>query len=261
MHPSVPQAEIDAEMERDPAEARGEYYAEFRSDVEGFISRESVEACVSEGVHERAPFPGINYTAFVDPAGGGEGEKNDSFTLAIVHRQGDIVVHDCVREIRPPFSPEAAVAEFAALLKTYRIHTVRGDKFAGGWPPAEFQKCGVRYDQRVSPKSSIYHDVLPIINSRRCELLDHPRLINQLCGLVRRTGSSGRDIIDHPPRGHDDIANAVAGAIVHLATSRVPTADAYARAYGDGSQSGKSEEDRNAEWRRMQLMLHIRKYG
>jgi hypothetical protein len=55
---------------------------------------------------------------------------------------------------------------------------------------------------------------LPILNGGRAELLDHPRLVAQLCALERRTARGGRDSIDHPPGAHDDIANAVAGAIV-----------------------------------------------
>jgi hypothetical protein len=31
--------------------------------------------------------------------------------------------------------------------------------------------------------------------------------------LERRTSRSGRDTISHPPNGHDDIANSVAGAL------------------------------------------------
>ena len=31
-------------------------------------------------------------------------------------------------------------------------------------------------------------------------------------GLERRTSAVGRDTISHPDRGHDDVANAVAGA-------------------------------------------------
>ena len=54
-------------------------------------------------------------------------------------------------------------------------------------------------------------DLLPLINSSRIELLDDARLINQLVGLERRTARGGRDFIDHPPGGHDDICNAVAG--------------------------------------------------
>ena len=42
------------------------------------------------------------------------------------------------------------------------------------------------------------------------------RLVAQLLSLERRTGGSGKDMITHPRDGHDDVANAVAGALVHL---------------------------------------------
>lgn len=42
-------------------------------------------------------------------------------------------------------------------------------------------------------------------------MLDHPKLINQLCGLERRTARGGKDSIDHAPGAHDDVANSVAG--------------------------------------------------
>ena len=40
-------------MDRDPAAAAAEYMAQFRTDVEGFITREAVEDCVTLGVRER----------------------------------------------------------------------------------------------------------------------------------------------------------------------------------------------------------------
>jgi len=61
------------------------------------------------------------------------------------------------------------------------------------------------------PKSDLYRDLLPAINSRKIDLLDHPRLLTQLVGLERRTARGGRDSIDHAPGAHDDLANAVAG--------------------------------------------------
>ena len=64
---------------------------------------------------------------------------------------------------------------------------------------------------KARPKSDLYVDLLPLLNSRRIELLDHPRLVTQLCGLERRTARGGRDSIDHGPGGHDDLANAIAG--------------------------------------------------
>jgi hypothetical protein len=47
-NPTVPRAWVDAELARDPARNRAEYLAEFRSDVEGFVSREVVEAAVGD---------------------------------------------------------------------------------------------------------------------------------------------------------------------------------------------------------------------
>src|SRR5690606_36571052 len=111
----------------------------------------------------------------------------------------------------------AVVAEFAHLLKSYRISTVQGDKYGGEWPREVFRKEGVFYEPTASPKSDLYRDMLPLINSRAVDLLDCPRLVDQLTGLERRTGTNGRDTIDHPQGGHDDLANAVAGAVV-LAT-------------------------------------------
>jgi hypothetical protein len=47
-----------------------------------------------------------------------------SMTSAIGHRQSrepvTFAVVDAIREVRPPFSPKDVVAEFAALLKSYR---------------------------------------------------------------------------------------------------------------------------------------------
>ena len=41
--------------------------------------------------------------------------------------------------------------------------------------------------------------------------MDDEVLINQLASLERKTRSGGRDIIDHPRGGKDDLANIIAG--------------------------------------------------
>jgi hypothetical protein len=120
------------------------------------------------------------------------------------------VVLDCLREAKPPFSPEQVTGEFAQVLKSYAVTKIIGDKYAGGFPPEQFRKFSIRYDQAAKPRGELYIDLLPLINSRRIDLLDHTKLVNQLCSLERRSGR-GRDSIDHPPGGHDDLANSVAG--------------------------------------------------
>ena len=210
--PSLDPEFIRREFEKDEARARAEYGAEFRADIESFISREAVEACVQVGLREQAPLSDFRYQAFVDPSGG----SRDSFTLAIAHRAGEGVVSvDTLRERWPPFSPEAVVEEFATLLKDYRIAQVVGDRYAGEWPREQFAKRGIRYEPAPLPKSALYNEILAALNSRRVELVDNRRLIAQLCALERRTSRAGRDSIDHSPGAHDDVANAVAG-VVHL---------------------------------------------
>ena len=68
MNPTLPQRVIDRAIEADPEAASAEYGAEFRGDLEVFVSREAIEACVATGVTVRAPLSGIRYTAFVDPS-------------------------------------------------------------------------------------------------------------------------------------------------------------------------------------------------
>ncbi len=216
MNPTVPQAVIDRAMERDQASAAAEYGAEFRSDIEGFVSRDAVEAVISPGVFERAPLANTRYFAFVDPSGG----SADSMTMAIGHKEGQVALLDAIRERRPPFSPEAVVSEFCELLKRYRVSKVEGDRYAGEWPPEVFKKYGVKYDASARPKSDLYRDLLPRLNSGEVDLLDEQRLAAQLCGLERRTSRGGRDSIDHAPGSHDDVANAVAGCLVGVLGKR-----------------------------------------
>jgi Terminase large subunit, T4likevirus-type, N-terminal len=212
MNAVVPQSFIDRHVAEDAARAAAEYGAVFRTDIEALVVPEAVQAVVARGTYERPPERGISYNAFVDPSGG----SADSFALGIGHTSyanypKQTVIIDCLREVRPPFSPELVTQEFAKVLKSYRVSKVIGDKFAGEWPREQFGKFGINYEQSAAPKSDLYRDLLPLINSGRILLLDNSKLINQLCGLERRVARGGRDSIDHAPGGHDDIANCVAG--------------------------------------------------
>lgn len=187
-NPDLPQSIIDRAMERDPAAASAEYMAQFRTDVEGFITREAVEACVEVGVKERPHDRTKAYAAFVDPTGG----SSDSMTLAIAHTEGTTQILDLVRERKPPFSPEAVVDEYAKIMRDYRISTVGGDRYAGEWVAEQFRKHGVNYEPSEQNKSDIYCGILPLINSRAVALLGNDRLVHQLTSLERRTARGGR---------------------------------------------------------------------
>lgn len=209
LNPSLSQAVVDRAYERDAAAAGAEFGGQFRTDVETFLSSEAIEACIDDGVFERPPVPGVRYHAAVDPSGG----SADSFTLALSHFEGDIAVLDCLREIKAPFSPAEATAELAGVIKSYGLSRVCGDRYGGLWPSDEFRKHSITYVPSELPKSDLYRELLPVMNAKKCQLLDSPRLIGQLAGLERRTARGGKDSIDHPPGAKDDLANAAAGAL------------------------------------------------
>ena len=233
MNPVVPPHTIATAYDEDPIAAAAEYCAEFRTDVEGLVSREVVEAATVPGRAGLPPVAATHYLAFTDPSGGAQ----DAFALAISHTEvrGDAIVAvlDYLTERRPPFSPDQVVGEYAKALKSYGVTTVQADKYAGAWVVEAFAKYGVHCEQSASPKSDIYRELVPLLHSGRAELLDDLRLKAQLLGLERRTARGGKDSIDHAPGAHDDLANAVAGSIVLAAClgaySAPPMASGLAR--------------------------------
>jgi len=213
MNPTLPQHVIDDAMREDPEAARAEYLAEFRSDVATFLDADLIADCTRPKPRELPRVSGVQYVAFVDPAGGGA----DEFTLAVGHRDHDAAVIDLVTGLKG--SPAGIVAEYAQVLQRYDIKAVTGDRYAGRWPRDEFLKHGVRYDVSELDRSALYLEMLAAMNSGRVELPPDDALARQLAALERRAGR-GRDVIDHPPGGHDDRANAVAGVVTAVLARR-----------------------------------------
>jgi hypothetical protein len=161
-NPSLPQSVVNRALERDRASASAEYLAQFRSHIESFVSFEVVTACIGD-YFEMAALSKHRYSAFTDPSGG----SADSFTLAISHREGERIFIDAIREVQPPFSPEAVITEFAALCKSYRISRIEGDRYAGEFPRQQFRKRGIEYRCADKTKSDLFRDLLPMLNAGR----------------------------------------------------------------------------------------------
>jgi hypothetical protein len=216
MNPTVSESLIERELERDPEGARSEWLGQFREDVSAAFPWEAIEACIVPGRTELLPSVNIGpYFGFVDSSGG----RADSFTAAVahVHNDGERVVIDAIRAARPPFDPAVVTKEFREFLKLYGVTGVFGDNYGGEWPRAQFAKNGINYELSELHKSDLYLNLIPCLCSRKVELMDNEKLKNELRRLERRRGRSGKDSIDHPPRGSDDIANAIAG-VIYLAS-------------------------------------------
>ena len=80
-------------------------------------------------------------------------------------------------------SPSAVIEELVPLFESYRISRITGDRWAGGFPPEQFQQQHIKYEACVKVKSDLYVDLLPLLNSGRILLPRHPRLAAQLISL------------------------------------------------------------------------------
>jgi hypothetical protein len=222
MNPSLDEGIVRDALAEDEAAAQAEYLALFRSDIEAFVRLDTVRDCLGD-YRKRPPVDGVRYFGFCDAAGGSGG---DSFTMAIAHREREQIIVDGVWAKKPPFSPSQVIDGFADVLRSYRIREVVGDAYAGSYPREHFsQRHGIPYRVADKNRSALYQSLLPQLNSGRIVLPRDDELVKQLVGLERRVQRSGRETIDHAPRGHDDIANAVAGvADICVAASMTPFA-------------------------------------
>jgi hypothetical protein len=219
MNPSVDVADIDQAYRDDPIAASAEFGAIFRAELDALVTPKAVAAVTPKGLFELPHKPGAHYYGFVDPAGGA---GKNPMTLAIAHKDGKVAVLDCVRAIRPPFSPAEAVTEFVGVLKSYGVYSVTGDNYGNEILQEQFRRQGVAYIKSERVRSEIYLEFLPLVNSGLCTLLDNHTMISQLLGLERRATSGGRDKIDHgkSKHAHDDLINVAAGALVLAAARR-----------------------------------------
>jgi hypothetical protein len=255
MHPGLDREEIAAASEDDPEGAKAEWEGLFRSDLESYVSMEVLDAVTSPGVTERPRLSEVAHYAFLDAAAG---SGKDSFVAAVAHlepRDGGapFVVLDAVREVRPPFDPVGVTAELARFLRSYGVTVAQSDRYAGAWVSESFARCGVQVVQDAEPKSALYLSALPVLTGRRCELLDLPKLRAQFASLERRRRAGGRDVVDHPPGGFDDVANSVAGVLA--------SAGAAAGDFVLAANVGDRPRERVLDERELTLMGRDRDYG
>jgi hypothetical protein len=216
MNPSLDAALIERDMQADPEAARAEWFAEFRDAVSGFISGAVLDDCIVEGSTRLPREEGVKYVCFVDPSGGGTAATADSFTGAVAHldKGRDVAVLDAILEIKPPVVPSQAVLQVDRLAREYGLGVVHGDNYAAEWVREEFRKVGAEYQRTKKRATDLYLELLPMLNSARVELLDNATMRRQFLSLQRSVRPGGLEKVDHPRGQHDDIANAVAGALV-----------------------------------------------
>jgi hypothetical protein len=78
----------------------------------------------------------VHYTSWLDAGGG----RYDSFTCAVAHKEGDLLVQDAAVEVKAPFDTSVAVAQVVDLLRAYRLRKTMGDDYGAGFVVAEFKR-------------------------------------------------------------------------------------------------------------------------
>lgn len=217
LNPTIKPGVIARARAADPEAASAEWDAQFRTDLAALFSEELIEDAIDHGRPLELPWRrDRRYVAFVDASAG----RHDAFTACIGHVEGDVFVADVVRGRKPPFDPASVAKEYAELAKAYGVSTVVGDAFAGEWVSQAFAAWRVRYVRSALPKSALYLEALPAFAQGRVRIPDHAPLLRELRTLERRVGRMGKDTVDHPRGGSDDLANALAGALNVAQSSR-----------------------------------------
>ena len=139
-------------MKEDPAAAQADYLAEFRSDIETFINREIVEELVAMGRYELPPMRrghGIKHSWILQ----GAAVRFDDFSHSSPGRSRSGYWTSSGLSILPS-TPDHVVREFAEDLRSYRVDSVTGDRFAGLWPAERFEKYGIEYETATGTRAT-----------------------------------------------------------------------------------------------------------
>ena len=183
LNPLLDVGEVQQALEEDPAGGAAEWLAEFRADLESFLSREVIAAVVDKDrPHELPPRSGHGYVGFIDGAEGGP--NGDSFTAGVAHLErgqngDDLLVLDAVRETKAPFVPTQVIETMVLpLFKAYGVRRAKADRHAEGFIKEICRNGGLTVEPDALPKSDIYREMLPWLNSKRVQLPNFDRLLN-----------------------------------------------------------------------------------
>ena len=109
-----------------------------------------------------------------------------------------------------------------------------GDNYGGELAKEPVRRVGIDYELSAKHTSQLYLDpFLGMLNATKIALPRHERAISQICQLERSVQRSGRDQVGHPIHGHDDIANAIAGAVDLACNASSYSLDAFQPGFVD----------------------------
>jgi hypothetical protein len=213
LNPTLDANVIAAEIAADRDLKLAEYECVWREDISSLFQAELLDGAIVKGRAIMQPPDGAATVGFVDISGG----VVDSHCAAVGFRDGNFSALASARELKTP-DTESVVREFSEMLKSFGITRAFSDRYGAEWVRNAFARHGIELLKSPLTRSEIYANFAPMLNAGQVRLLDNQRLRSQLLALERRTTrGTGRDVIDHPTGGADDLANAACGALVMVA--------------------------------------------
>jgi hypothetical protein len=123
----------------------------------------------------------------------------------------------CSRSLNHPASPfgrDAVPLAFEMLACALQVTSAFGER-------------GITYRAAEKSKSDLYLESLPLFTRDAISIPNYAPLIRELRLLERQTHRGGRDTIDHPRRGSDDMANALCGCAALSSSTGFDTSYAW----------------------------------
>jgi hypothetical protein len=188
-----------------------EFEGEFRDVTEGFLPYDLIVQHMTRPA-VTGPDGRHRYVAFIDSAGGAR-STGDSYTLAVAHREADgRVVVDMVQETHPPFDVVEITKKYAEMVRRF-----------GCWTAAWREHGRMKVEKSPLSASELYLDIQQRLQSGLVELCEDETLKLQLQQLRVFREQGGRTRVDHVAYGsaHDDLSNAVAGAVFVAANTNL----------------------------------------
>ena len=247
---------VQQALKDDPEGARAEWEAEFRSDLQSFLTEQLIESAIDHSRPLELPPRSFKYHGFVDPSGG----RHDAYTLCIGHKEGDGFICDVLRYAKPPFDPAEVTHSYAGLLQDYRIKQVTSDNYAANWVTATFKDAGIKHVRSEYSKSQLYLEALPLFTRGLIAIPDLPPLLKELRLLERQTHRSGKDTVDHGKRGSDDLANSLCGCAAHVMKQGTYRSD-LDWVHGPSSEVKGSTMTFDNDWRRKLFAQYVASGG
>ena len=209
MNPCYSEAKIERDSARD-SRMRAEYDPFYKYNEEEFFREDVVRSLV---IPAPPPFDkGVRYTAYVDSSAG----MSDSTVLAVAHAKDEVAYVDVLTEFAPGGDFIKAVEEMADTLNRFSIREIFGDRYAFGILESLFRRHGIELKMSQGTSSDFYFRLKALVVQEGVVFPNCEKLIDELCRLELVKTAGGTERVDHPRNFHDDMANAVAGAVFHV---------------------------------------------